>query len=264
MTLRRRIGQRLGGMVLWCISPDRRLDLSLRFSLLFLAILFAFVLLLSTVGHLGTSLLEWYASKPTSADESGVLAVEASIGAVAWTGALIAFQLRGPSFQISGAFLLLGLAAVVPILGLLSNGAILRAFALCAFLYFLGRIAFQGTMVLVIRAFGGRLPDPSNATEKLARRLWPVLARGISLPATYAAICALVSVSIVAFPTSVTVAWATLILFVSGLKLVIDTLSPVQREQTSDKAHEVVESMIGSLKTFIEEHRSDTPGSPPP
>jgi hypothetical protein len=160
-------------------------------------------------------LWQWYSSMPPGGEAKEALDVSASIAAVIWAGALIAFQIKRVSIELRGALLLLEYAFIGPLLALFTAGAVIRTLALVAVLYCLGRAIRHAIFF--------------RANRRAASRAGEAVPHVLSFPSVYVGICALGSLAVLVYPVNVTVAWASLGGVVGGLNLVILTL---EREAT--------------------------------
>lgn len=161
-------------------------------------------------------LWQWYSAMPMGGEAKDALIVSASIAVVIWTGALIAFQIKGISIELRGALLLLEYAFIGPLLALFTAGAVIRTLALVAVLYCLGRAIRHAIFFLANR----------RAASRNARGTVPHV---LNFPSVYVGICALGSLAVLVYPVNVTVAWASLGGVVGGLNLVLLT---IEREAT--------------------------------
>jgi hypothetical protein len=218
-------------------------------------LLVVFVIALMVNHQLGVIVLRWFLSKPGGEAPSTALATEASVAIVAWTGALIAFQLRGVSFQLEGAFTLLAVAFVGPLIALLSEGPLLRTFAAASALYFVSRVFVQLGIYVMLNWLTGRMVQDRTAAEIAAtetgRRLLKAIASFAAIPATYAAISALTSIAVVVYPTGYAAAWGSLVTLVSGINLVLVSLKRNQPTAEASMADPELSAKFDSIVALI-------------
>lgn len=219
----------------------------------FLVIVFAIALIVDH--HVGVIALHWFLSKPAVEAPSTALAAEASVAIVAWTGALIAFQLRGVSFQLEGAFTLLAVAFVGPLIALLSEGSLLRSFAAASALYFVSRVLVQLTIYALLTWVTSRMVQDGSVAEvtatEVGRRVLKAIAGFAALPASYAAISALTSIAVVIYPTGQAAAWGSLVTLVSGINLVLVSLKRKQPAAEASKADPDLSAKFDSVIALL-------------
>jgi hypothetical protein len=211
-------------------EPKKRAGIFLWLITAGLAVMLAVgVLILRLVSRAGAAgLWHWYSSQPPGGEAKDALIVSASIAVVIWTGALIAFQVKGVSIELRGALLLLEYAFIGPLLALFTAGAVIRTMALVAVLYCFGRAIRHAIFFLAVRrAASGNAADrdaPERSETAFGRELLSTVPQVLNFPSVYVGICAVGSLAVLAYPVNVTVAWASLGGVVGGLNLVLLTI----------------------------------------
>lgn len=187
--------------------------------------------------------IRWFRDTNPGSDSSTPLLAVGSISAVVWTGALIAFQLKGTSPRLSGAFSLLEYAFIVPLVALLVQGGTLRVIAVIATLAFIALSLRQVLLYFLIefvrRKTAAGDPDREFLATDLGRRMFKGVAGITIFPIGYAGACGLGSLVIAVSTTEYTAGITSVGALCFGLYYILVTLkenkvppTPAQRATT--------------------------------
>jgi hypothetical protein len=201
--------------------------------------------------HFVPAAIQWFRCVAPGPDSSTVLLAVGSISVVVWTGALIAFQFKGPSVQLSGAFSLLQYAYIAPLVALLFQDSTLRIIAVIATLAFAALVMRQAIMYFVVEYIRtkGAAGDPESeflATD-LGRRVFKSVARVMMFPIGYAGACGGASLVVAVVATEYAVAVTSLGALCVGLYYVLialknekDPPTPSQRATVKKTTAEII------------------------
>ncbi|HTU70332.1 MAG TPA: hypothetical protein VMF11_08400 [Candidatus Baltobacteraceae bacterium] len=204
--------------------------------------------------------IRWFHDASPGPDSSTALLAVGSISAVVWTGALIAFQLKGTSPRLSGAFSLLEYAFIAPLVALLMQGGTLRVVAVIATLAFIALSLRQVLLYFLIefvrRKTAAGDPDREFFATDLGRRMFKGVAGVTIFPIGYAGACGLGSLIVAVLTKEYTAAITSVGALCFGLYYILVTLkenkvppTPAQRA-TAQKAFA---DMIAIFKRRAEE-----------
>jgi hypothetical protein len=191
----------------------------------------------------------WFTSIPTGVDSTALVAI-ASVAVVVWTGGLIAFTIsQRYSADLSNGMWMLVLGFTAPLVGLAMSGAALRMVAGTAALAFgtvallqipallsLRRMAKNKPLKLsgkVAFADGSAVPIPEQEQQQMLERYVDAMNRVI-LGALFTSVATLMSLCILAYASTTTVAVWSLLLLLRGLLLVYDVLTKNYRLGDTD------------------------------
>jgi hypothetical protein len=163
----------------------------------------------------------WYAHQPGDQSLRDALIGVASVAVVVWTGALIAFQIRGISVEIGMSLEYLHFAFIAPLFTLIGPGPLIRTAALFLVIYYIRRTFVHFRMVRFfviatdVHTRGTRLHAKS---VQLAQRIFRIT--GITTLTTLLA-CFVVF----AYPSQIVVAWSSLLTMLAGLQYITTVLT---------------------------------------
>ncbi len=230
-----------------------------------LSIAIAFIVNIFDHNFMGSA-VQWFKATSPERDSSAVLIAAGSISVVAWTGALIAFQLRSTSIQLWGAFSLLEYAFIAPLFGVLFTGGSLRLIATLAMLVFFAFILRQVLLSFIIRWTMKKTADGDPDREFLAtafgRRIFEALAGIVIFPIGYASACSVASFLIVLLPTEHTVAVTSVGALCFGLNYVLLALKNDRTPPTPEQRATANRAFSGMISIFQRRANELTKGAP--
>jgi len=204
--------------------------------------------------------IEWFRGTSPGSDSSTVLIAVGSISVVVWTGALIAFQLKGTSVQLSGALSLLEYAFIAPLAALLFQGGALRVIAALATLAFVALILRQALLYFIIKWLINKTaagdPDREFLATAFGRRIFKAVAGTTIFPIGYASACAVASLIIIATATEYVVAVTSVGTLCFGLYYVLAALKDNKIPPTPEQratANKALSSMVAIFQRRADE-----------
>lgn len=200
-------------------------------------------------------LMSWFISTPKSENNEALVAL-CGVGAVIFTGALIAFQIREVSSHVQGALLLTSVAFVAPVLGIISSGPVLRVFALGSALYFFSKALTILLMRVVMMRF---VASPQTEQRGLAivrsdveaLILWG-LGRIMVIQSFSLCVCAVSSVAVLIIPSATVLSWATLSTLVAAVGLITIALEQRRREPSTHQRARFEKGFAGIIGSIAE------------
>jgi len=209
--------------------------------------------------HFVAAAIQWFRGVGPGPDSTTVLLAAGSISVVVWTGALIAFQLKGTSAQLSGAFSLLEYAYIAPLVALLFQGGTLRIIAVIATLAFIALIIRQALLYFAVEytRTKGAAGDPDReflATD-LGRRVFKSVAGIMIFPIGYAGACAAASLVVAVVATEYAVAITSVGALCFGLYYVLIALKNDKDPPTPEQRATAKKTLAEMIAIF--QHRAD-------
>lgn len=203
-------------------------------------------------------IIRWFdtpANAPTNTDS---LLALASVAIVAWTGALIALQLRGISIELSGALFLLEYAFISPLVALAFQPQLLRPAATLGSLYFLS-IIIQRVLLLIVLHIARRKASAEEMSflgTEFGSNIMDIVARVVGFfPLFYVFVCLAASLITCVWPTHYSVAICGIVVLCIGLNFVISALNSDRQPLTPQKKATLGKS-ITRLSTMFEKMKA--------
>lgn len=167
------------------------------------------------------ALWQWYNLQPGGPDLRDALLAIASVGAVVWTGGLIALQLRGLFVEIGSALEYLRFSFIAPLFALVGDGAIVRTVALLFIVFYVRRVFVHfrtfRLMAKAIESVAGTNVHFDGMAVEIAQRIFRV--QGTTAVASLVA-CVLV----LSYPSKAVVSWSSLLALLGGLQFISSAL----------------------------------------